>query len=103
MGGRESGGIFEVTDWSKMPTNRKPGKPNSRYDYKPRSHKGNKGPNGEKSSRWTGPDGRPSADKDYDHHGTDTHEFPHGHAWENGERGPAVPWGDFNGIHGYER
>jgi hypothetical protein len=43
-----------------------------------------------KQRRWYGPDGLPFLDRDYNHSGKG-HEFPHDHAWENGQRQPGVP------------
>jgi hypothetical protein len=72
--------VIIVYEDSALPTPNNPGKPNSRYDLmKP----GGKGPSGEKTSRWTGRDGRPTKDKHYNHggkgHGPEG--FPHKHEW----------------------
>ena len=76
-GGATSGGTYNVTSPSQMPTNKKPGKPNAKY---------NLWKNGMlKQSRYTDANGRPKLDIDF-MHGGPGHSFPHEHPWIDGER-----------------
>ncbi|MCL2540051.1 MAG: hypothetical protein FWE53_01280 [Firmicutes bacterium] len=77
----ESGGVINVFNEKELPTDRDLGRPNARYDL---IVPGGRGPNGQKRSRWTDPNGRPRLDKDYNHGGN--HKFPHLHEWIGGIR-----------------
>lgn len=98
MGKGVSGGVEDVFSADQMPTNNKPGKPNTLYRLKV---PGGKGPEGQKQDRLTDAEGKPAQDTDYNHSDDGTHEFPHHHDWEDGVRGEDYVLDEFGGKDFY--